>query len=60
MLISKVLVFLTISLTQQKKNKNAKKGKKIVEEIVFDSLSTASESVAAYASVAASASITAS
>ncbi len=47
MLISKVLVFLTISLTQQKKNKNAKKAKKIVEEIVFDSLSTASESVAA-------------
>ncbi len=36
MLIAKILVLVSISLTQQKKNKKNHKAKKIVEEIAFD------------------------
>jgi hypothetical protein len=39
MLIAKIVVLLSIYLTQQKKNKKAKKAKKIVEELAFDSVS---------------------
>ena len=35
MLITKIVVLLSIYLTQQKKNKKAKKAKKIVEELDF-------------------------
>ena len=35
MLIAKIVVLLSIYLTQQKKNKKAKKAKKIVEELAF-------------------------